>query len=320
MSSLDGLLHRLSEAAPGAVHLIVLHSGTRCGTLLAQLTPVVARDLKPARLQSLAAQQYPADRLVARLSGHAFCDWLFPKGSSEGSTPPRVKIVLFSIQDKIAPVYAAVAGTLADAGVDFGVSEPNDAAIAQYFNLTKRYTGPFTFLTLAAWSMSLAARHSSTPDRLWQQGLYAEVAPKHVESTAALEAACLRGNASCVLVVTSSGSEEQDATLQSVLRRAGVILRLESAAAPSVALLAKDQARLAGPELQKLIDSKGSGPRVFFLDGRQGLAFEMDALSSTEFDERAALRSLLLELEAIQQGKRTPLLRLAQLDPGRDEL
>lgn len=98
-------------------------------------------DLKPARLQSLAAQQYPADRLVARLSGHAFCDWLFPEGSSEGSTPPRVKIVLFSIQDKIAPVYAAVAGTLADAGVDFGVSEPNDAVIAQYFNLTKVLEG-----------------------------------------------------------------------------------------------------------------------------------------------------------------------------------
>lgn len=74
---------------------------------------------------------------MTRLSGHAFCDWLFPEGSSEGLTPPRVKIVLFSIQDKIAPVYAAVAGTLADAGVDFGVSEPNDAAIAQYFNLTK---------------------------------------------------------------------------------------------------------------------------------------------------------------------------------------
>lgn len=168
--------------------------------------------------------------------------------------------------------------------------------------------------------MSLAARHSSTPDRLWQQGLYAEVAPKHVTSTAALEATCLRGNVSCFLVVASSGSEEQDARLQSVLRRAGVILRLESAAAPSVVLLAKDQARLAGPELQKLIDSKGSGPRVLFLDGRQGLAFDMDALSSTEFDERAALRSLLLEVEAIQQGKRTPLLRLAQLDPGRDEL
>ena len=184
----------------------------------------------------------------------------------------------------------------------------------------ERYTGPFTFLTLAAWSMSLAARHSVTPDRLWQQGLYAEVAPKHVKSTAALEAACLRGNASCVLVVTSSGSEEQDARLLSVLRRAGVILRLESAAAPSVALLAKDQAQLAGPELQKLIDSKGSGPRVFFLDGRQGLAFEVNALSPTESDERAALRSLLLEVETIQQGKRTPLLNFAQLDPGRDEL
>lgn len=100
-TSLDGLLHRLSEAAPGAVHLIVLHSGTRCGTLLAQLTPVVARGggiaqalsvnvSDAAALQTLAgALQAEPGALLPRAPSSPECKlaaWLTP---FDGATRAR---------------------------------------------------------------------------------------------------------------------------------------------------------------------------------------------------------------------------------------
>ncbi|KAL6782321.1 hypothetical protein ACKKBG_A06360 [Auxenochlorella protothecoides x Auxenochlorella symbiontica] len=166
-------------------------------------------------LQAAAARLFP-ESLAVHLTGPEFSAWL-EKGA------PRVKVVLFSVQDRVAPMLLAAAGTLHDHGVDFGVAPPGDALIAQYFNVTEgpvifaaypdprapsaapireQYRGPFSYLALTTWVVSLTARFSTVPDDLWAHGVYATLAPR-LGGKQDWEDACAPGP--CALAVLPGG-------------------------------------------------------------------------------------------------------------------